>query len=54
MMRFPIDALPKDIADYVSAVAESTQTPIDMAGALSLSALSVCLQGKYKIQGKAD
>ena len=54
MMRFPIDALPKDLADYVSAVAESTQTPIDMAGALSLSALSVCLQGKYKIQGKAD
>ena len=51
---FPLDALPKDIADYVSAVAESTQTPVDMAATVALSILSVCLQGKYRIQGKAD
>lgn len=54
MARFPIEALPKDIADYVTAVAESTQTPVDMAGAVSLSMLSVCLQGKYRVQGKQD
>ena len=51
---FPTDALPEDIASYVSAVAESTQTPVDMAGTAALSILSVCLQGKYRIQGKAD
>ncbi len=54
MMRFPIESLPKEIRDYVEAVAESTQTPIDMAGTLALSVLSVCLQGKYCIQGKSD
>ena len=54
MEQFPVDALPDEISEYVSAVAESTQTPIDMAGAVALSILSVCLQGKYCIQGKAD
>lgn len=54
MARFPIEALPKDIADYAAAVAESTQTPVDMAGAVAISILSVCLQGKYRVQGKKD
>ncbi len=54
MARFPVEALPKDIADYVTAVAESTQTPVDMAGVVSISVLSVCLQGKYRVRGKAD
>lgn len=54
MARFPVEALPDDIADYVTAVAESTQTPVDMAGVVSISMLSVCLQGKYRVQGKAD
>lgn len=49
---FPTDALPEDIARYVSAVAESTQIPVDMAGIVALSILSVCLQVKYRIQGK--
>ena len=53
-LPFPTDALPKDIAEYVKAVAESTQTPVDMAGTVALSILSVCLQGKYRVQGKAD
>ena len=51
---FPSDALPGEIGDYVKAVAESTQTPVDMAGTAALAAIAVCLQGKYKIQGKAD
>lgn len=51
---FPIDALPQSIADFVKAVSESTQTPVDMAGALSIAVLSTCLQGKYIIKGKAD
>ena len=51
---FPVDALPTEIAKYVKAVAESTQTPVDMAGTVALAILSVAMQGKYEIQGKAD
>lgn len=52
--RFPVEALPKAIGNYVSAVSESTQTPLDMAGALSIAVMSTCLQGKFMVQGKAD
>lgn len=51
---FPVDALPSDIGEYVEAVAESTQTPVDMAGTAVITLISVCTQGKYVIQGKAD
>ena len=51
---FPVDALPKDIADYVMAVAETTQTPVDVAASASLSVLSIGMQGKYVIKPKAD
>ena len=54
ILPFPADALPRDIGEYVKAVAESTQTPVDMAGTAALAAIAVCTQGKYKIQGKAD
>ena len=53
-VAFPADALPADLRDFVLAVAESTQTPVDMAGTAALSILSVCLQGKYRVRGKAD
>ena len=52
--QFPVDTLPKDISEYVSAVAKSTQTPVDMAGTVALAILSMCLQGKYSVQGKPD
>ena len=51
---FPVNALPPDIGEYVQAVAESTQTPVDMAGTAALTLISVCIQGKYVIRGKAD
>ncbi len=51
---FPVDALPADIADYVSEVSESTQTPVDMAGSAAIAMISVCIQGKYVIRGKPD
>ena len=54
IMQFPVDALPADIGEYARAVAESTQTPVDMAGTAALVLLSVCTQGKYEVQGKAD
>lgn len=51
---FPIDCLPPALSEYVTAVSEATQTPIDMAAASALSVIAVCVQGKYKIQGKPD
>ena len=51
---FPVDTLPKPIADYVSALAESTQTPVDMAATSAIAVLSVCMQGKFKVRAKAD
>lgn len=52
--QFPVEALPKDIADYVCAVAESTQTPVDVAASAALSVLSIGMQGKYVIRPKPD
>ena len=51
---FPVDALPAEIADYVNAVAESTQTPPDMAATAALAVIALAVQGKYKVRGKED
>ncbi|MGW2586279.1 DUF3987 domain-containing protein [Streptomyces virginiae] len=47
---FPTHALPGWLADYVAAVAEETQTPPDMAGALALSVLSTASGGRSVVQ----
>lgn len=36
---------------YAAAVAEHSQTSPDMASVISLGVLSVCLQGKYQVEG---
>ncbi len=51
---FPVDALPKRVRPYVEAVAETTQTPVDMAGTASLAVMASCMQGKYRVQAKPD
>jgi len=51
---FPTETLPKVIRDYVTAVAESTQTPVDMSASAALAILALCEQGKFRIRGKAD
>ena len=51
---FPLDALPTDICNYVSAISESVQTPIDMAGCAALSVIATSIQGKFVIAGKRD
>ena len=38
---------------YVAAVAEHTQTPVDMAGGVALGVLATCLQGKVRVEGNA-
>lgn len=51
---FPVDALPEVIRRYVLAVAEATQTSVDMAAVEALGIVALCSQGKYFIRGKAD
>lgn len=51
---FPVEALPEVVRRYVLAVAESTQTTVDMAAVEALGIVSLCSQGKYFIRGKAD
>ncbi|GAA0556717.1 YfjI family protein [Streptomyces mordarskii] len=53
---FPVDALPDWLADMVTAVAEETQTPADLAGCLALSVIAtaaggratVCVRGRWR------
>lgn len=52
--EFPVEALPPAVRDYVLAVAESTQTPVDMSASAALAILALCEQGKFRIRGKAD
>lgn len=52
--KFPVDALPSRVRPYVEAVAETTQTPIDMAGTAAIAVMASCIQGKYLIQAKSD
>ena len=49
-----METLPTAIKEYVTAVAESTQTPIDLAALSAIAILSICLQGRYVVRPKAD
>lgn len=51
---FPIDCLPPSVRKYALAVAEATQTPVDMAAVAALAVTSACVQGKYEVEPKAD
>lgn len=51
---FPVDALPSSVRPYMEAVAETTQTPVDMAGTAAIAVIASCRQGKYLVQAKAD
>ena len=50
--EFPIDALPLPIADYAVALAEHTQTPVDMAGTCGLAVAALATQSKYAVEAK--
>lgn len=45
---FPVAELPRWIGDFVTSVAESTSTPLDLVGCFALGALSASTQGKIK------
>ncbi len=47
---FPVDALPPWVADMVMAVAEFTQTPLDLPGCLALAAMSTAAGGRAELE----
>jgi replicative DNA helicase len=47
---FPVNALPSWVADMVAAVAEFTQTPADLAGCITLAALSTAAGGRAEVE----
>lgn len=51
---FPVDALPGPLADFVRCQVESTQTPEEMAGVLSLAVLATAFQRKYTVEITPD
>lgn len=50
--RFPVDALPEWAAEYVTALAEATQTPPDLAGCCVLGVLAACAGGRAVVQAR--
>ena len=50
---FPVDAFPAPLYDWVKAVAENTETPVDMAAVCALAVLSCALQGKFIVHAKS-
>ncbi len=49
-----MESFPKAVSDYVEALAENTQTSIDMAAVIALGILAVCAGRYYRIEGNAN
>ncbi|MGW4933503.1 YfjI family protein [Streptomyces sp. NPDC004166] len=47
---FPVGALPAWLREFVAAVAEETQTPVDLAGCIALSVLATAAGGRSVVQ----
>ena len=50
--RFPSESFPDMIQRYIEALAENTQTPVDMAGTVVLTIIAAIMQGHYRVQVK--
>lgn len=51
---FPVDMLPAPVSNFVEALAESTQTPLEMGGSLSLGVLAMAFQRRYIVEVTPD
>ena len=51
---FPTEFLPHPLDEFVEALAESTQTPEEMAGILSLGVLATAFQSRFTVQISPD
>lgn len=52
VVSFPIASFPKIIRDYIEAVAEHTQTPIDMSAVSVMCVVASAIQRKFEIKSK--
>lgn len=52
--EFPVDALPSVLQRYVLAIAEATQTPVDMAAMIALGTASASVAGRVTVRIKVD
>lgn len=52
--NFPVESLPGAVGAFVEQLAESTQTPEEMAGILSLGILSTAFQSRYEVEITPD
>lgn len=52
LSAFPIQCFPYSIKEYIEAVAEELQVPIDMVATGVLAVIALCNQGKYFVCGK--
>jgi hypothetical protein len=50
--EFPVDTLPRWLAEFVTGVARATQTPPDLAALLSLAAVAVATQRTLEVQAR--
>lgn len=50
LTAFPIGSLPGWLREFVAAVAEETQTPVDLAGCIALSVLATAAGGRSVVQ----
>lgn len=53
-ISFPIASFPKVIRNYVEAISEHTQTPLDMSAVSVMCVVSTSIQGKFEVKGKKD
>lgn len=51
---FPVDCLPRSIADYIKAVSESIQVAPDMVATSVLASVATAVQGKYMVHPWGD
>ena len=51
---FPTESLPGSLTAFVECLADSTQTPKEMAGILSLGILATAFQSKYEVEITPD
>ena len=51
---FPTESLPGTLSSFVESVSESTQTPEEMAGILSLGVLATAFQSKFTVEITPD
>lgn len=54
MPPFPVDALPGDLGEFVSAVSESTQTPLELPAGLALAVLAAAAQKVVTLRVRRD